>query len=95
MKNKDAFEDARPEDPLEWVGYSPGQQWCVDDRLGGHSAPRTHRGAVRCGANVEGMKDKFNLKARSLTSPSCCAVTHVLAVAQLSADTEKKCMFQA
>ena len=44
-------------------------------------------------------KDKFNLvcllMARSLTSPSCCAVTHVLAVAQLSVYTEEKCMFQA
>ena len=81
--------------PLEWVGYGLGQQWCDDDRLGGHSAPRTHRGAMRCGANVEGMKDKFNLKARSLTSPGCCAVTHVLAVAQLSVYTEETCMFQA
>ena len=75
--------------PLEWVGYGLGQQWCDDDRLGGYSAPRTHRGAMRCGANVEEMKDKFNLKARSLTSPSCCAVTHVLAVAQLSVYTEE------
>ena len=31
--------------PLEWVGYGLGQQWCDDDRLGGHSASRTHRGA--------------------------------------------------
>ena len=85
--------------PLEWDGYGLGQQWCGGERLGGHSAHRTHRGAMRCGANVEGMKDKFNLvcllMARSLTSPSCCAVTHVLAVAQLSVCTEEKCIFQA
>ena len=35
------------------------------------------------------LKDKFNLMARSLTSPGCCAVTHVLAVAQLSVYTEE------
>ena len=60
--------------PLECFGYGPGQQRCHDDRLDGLSAPRTHRGTVRCGAHVEGLMDKFHfvclLVARSLSSLS-------------------------
>ena len=47
-----------------------------DDRLDGHSAPRTHRGTVRCGANVEASTEKFHLVcllvARSPAKLLCC-----------------------
>ena len=65
---------------LECFGYGPGQQECNDDRLNRHYAPRAHRGTEGVDGQIGGAKP---------TSSRCCAITHVLAVAQLPSAPRK------